>query len=61
MYIAALIKTAQQSGNSLGKVDFNPPIFSHVFRRLMHLLMKQQAFKIIFYLPLTYFTAVFLF
>jgi len=34
------IHTAQQSGNSSGKVAFNPSIFSQVFRRLKHLLMK---------------------
>ena len=34
VYIAALIKTAQRSGNSSGKVAFNPSIFSQVFRRL---------------------------
>jgi len=40
VYIAALIKIAQQSGNVSGKVAFNPSIFSLVFRRLKHLLMK---------------------
>jgi len=40
VYIAALIKTPQQSGNSSGKVAFNPSIFSQVYRCLKHLLMK---------------------
>jgi len=40
VYIAELIKTAQQSGNSSGKVVLNPSIFSQVFRRLKHLPMK---------------------
>jgi len=39
-YIAALIKTAQQSDNTSGKVAFILSIFSQVFRRLKHLLMK---------------------
>jgi len=34
VYVATLIKTAQQSGNNSGKVAFNPSIFSEVFRRL---------------------------
>jgi len=40
VHIAALIKTAQQSGKSSGKFAFNPSIFSVVFRHLKHLLMK---------------------
>jgi len=61
VHIAALIKTAQQSGNTSGKVSFNLQLFSQVFRRLKHLLMKWQSFKIFFCVPLTCFTAFFLF
>jgi len=35
--------------------------FAKVFRRLHHLPMKQQTFKVICYLPLACFTAFFLF
>jgi len=31
--IAAIIKTAHQSGNSPGKVAFNPSVYPQVFRR----------------------------
>jgi len=37
---ATLAKTAQQSGNSTGKVAFHHSIFSKVFRRLYHLPKK---------------------
>jgi len=40
VYIAALIITAQQSGNTSGKIALNPQLFYQVFRRLKHLLMK---------------------
>jgi len=35
--------------------------FAKVFRRLYHLPMKQQIFKVFYYLPLTCFTTFFLF
>jgi len=37
---AALVKTAQSSGNSTGKVAFIIQFFAKVFRRLYHLPMK---------------------
>jgi len=37
---AALAKTAEESGNSTGKVAFHHSIFAKVFRRLYHLPMK---------------------
>jgi len=33
--------------------------FAKVFRRLYHLPMKQQTFKVFYYLPLTFFTTFF--
>ena len=35
--------------------------FAKVFRRLYHLRMKYQIFKVFYYLPLTCFTTFFLF
>jgi len=58
---AALAKTAQQSGNSTGKIAFHHSTFSKVFRRLQHLPMKEQTFEVFYYLPLTCFTTFFLF
>jgi len=36
-------------------------IFAKVFRRLYHLPMKQQTFKVFYYLPHTCFTTFFLY
>jgi len=61
--IAALIKTTHQSGRLTlqERLLLILQLLSQVFRRLKHLLMKQQSFKIFFYVPLTCFTAFFLF
>jgi len=40
VYIAVLIKTAQQNGSPSGKIIFKPSIFSQVYRHYMQLLMK---------------------
>jgi len=63
VFIAALLETAQQSGNSSGKAAFNSPIFSQVFRRLKHVLIEKHAYSTLIHHPshhcFSYFSAFF--